>query len=101
MEQNQNRIQNFVENVAHFYGNHMDDIYWIKFYEQDGSVECLCQSGRKKCPPEKKPPCKEYVVKFMEVKRNVQPKTTDFVAAKLKRSVAELERVLKRKGVRI
>ena len=79
----------------------MDDIYWIKFYEQDGSVECMCQSGRKKCPPEKKPSCKEYVVKFMEVKRNVQPKTTDFVAAKLKRSVVELERVLKRKGVRI
>lgn len=81
----------------------MDDIYWIKFYEQDGSVECLCQSGRKKCPPEKKPSCKEYVVKFMEIQRgdNTQPKTNKLVVAKLKRSVVELERVLKRKGVRI
>lgn len=81
----------------------MNDIYWIKFYEQDGSVECLCQSGRKKCLPEKKPPCKEYVVKFMEIQRSgsTQPKTDNLVVAKLNRSVAELERVLKRKGVRI
>lgn len=81
----------------------MDDIYWIKFYEQDGSVECLCQSGRKKCPPESKPSCKEYVVKFMEIQRGgkVQPKTNNSVVAKLNRSVAELEKVLKRKGVRI
>ena len=81
----------------------MDDIYWIKFYEQDGSVECLCQSGRKKCPAESEPSCKEYVVKFMEIQRGgkVQPKTNNSVVAKLNRSVAELEKVLKRKGVRI
>lgn len=79
----------------------MDDIYWIKFNKQDGTVECMCQTGRKLCPPEKKPSCKEYVVKFMEVKRNAQREAADLVDSKLKRSVAELERVLKRKGIRI
>ena len=81
----------------------MNDIYWIKFHEQDGHVECICLPGRKKCPPETKPSCKEYVAKFTEIKRttNVQHKPASLITAKIERSVAELERVLKRKGVRI
>ena len=81
----------------------MTDIYWIKFHEQDGAVECFCLPGRKKCPAEKKPPCKEYVVKFSEVRRidDIQLETSVVSNKKLKRSVAELEKVLKKKGVRI
>ena len=33
-------------------------------------VVCFCDEGRKKCVKEEKPGCKEYVVKFIEVKRN-------------------------------
>ena len=103
MVQNLNRHLSSAENVGRFYVNHMTDIYWIKFYEQDGTIECWCPTGRKICPAEKKPSCKEYVVKFTEIQRSssLQPKTSNPVADKLKRSVAELERVLKRKGVRI
>lgn len=41
---------------------------WVKFNDLD--VECFCYCNRKECPPESKPECKEYVVKFIEIERN-------------------------------
>lgn len=46
----------------------MIDKFWIKFDELD--IECFCREGAKKCPPEKKPVCKQYVVKFIEIERS-------------------------------
>ena len=40
---------------------------WVKFNELD--VECFCYCNRKECPPESKPKCKEYIVKFIEIER--------------------------------
>ena len=45
----------------------MIDRYWVKF-DENGIVDCMC-NDRRQCPPEKKPDCKEYVVKFIEVER--------------------------------
>jgi hypothetical protein len=41
---------------------------WVKFDELD--IECFCEADNKKCLPEEKPTCKEYVVKFIEIKRD-------------------------------
>jgi len=40
---------------------------WVKFNEMD--IDCFCSENRKKCPPESKPTCKEYVVKLTEIER--------------------------------
>ena len=41
------------------------DKMWVKFDELD--VECWCNVGRKQCPDEKKPECKLYLVRFIEI----------------------------------
>jgi hypothetical protein len=41
---------------------------WVKFDELD--IECFCETHNKKCSSEEKPACKEYVVKFIEIKRD-------------------------------
>ena len=46
----------------------MDKKLWVKFDELE--IECFCDSGRKDCPPEAKPKCKEYVVRFIEIERS-------------------------------
>ena len=99
---NLNRLPSFVESAELFWVKHMTDIYWIKFYEQDGTVECFCLPGRKKCPVEKKPLCKEYVVKFTKIQRNsIQEEADNLMNVKLKRSVVELEKVLRRRGIKL
>lgn len=45
-----------------------DKKLWIKFDELD--IECFCESGDKDCPPEAKPKCREYVVRFIEIERS-------------------------------
>lgn len=41
---------------------------WTKFDDTD--IECFCE--RKKCAPESKPECKEYIVKFIEIERSAE-----------------------------
>ena len=42
---------------------------WVKF-DSDLDIECFCDYNRKRCPVEKRPECKEYVVKFIEIERS-------------------------------
>lgn len=42
---------------------------WVKF-DNNLDIECICDYNRKRCPAEKKPECKEYVVKFIEIERS-------------------------------
>lgn len=41
---------------------------WAKFDGLD--IECFCEEENKKCSLKDKPECKEYVVKFIEIKRD-------------------------------
>lgn len=45
-----------------------DKKLWVKFDEM--YIECFCEEGDKDCPPEAKPKCKEYVVRFIEIERS-------------------------------
>lgn len=74
------------------------DTYWVLFKEDD--VECMCK-GRKKCPKEKKPQCKEYVVKFIEVDRTAEEAGKE-LKKKIKISISELEKSFKKiKGFKL
>jgi hypothetical protein len=78
---------------------------WVKF---DGMiVECFCEEGRKKCVKEEKPACKEYVVKFIEIKRDTtaeqikevmtrEQKAMKDIVAKVKKYDSELKRSIKK-----
>ena len=67
---------------------------WVKFKDLD--VECFCDEGRKKCTPEKKPECKEYVVKFIHIERSkaevMAKEKRDELTKKLKKVKTELEK---------
>lgn len=73
-----------------------DKKLWLKFDGLD--IECFCDSGRKYCPPESKPKCKEYVVKFIEIERSGNKDkvkaikdATKIVEDKLKRQLKKFE----------
>jgi len=71
----------------------LSDIYWVKF--DDGDVECFCIKNRKKCPKEKKPICKEYVLKFIEVEREPLEELKGPINH-LKRKMTEVEKSIKK-----
>lgn len=61
---------------------------WVKFDEMD--VECLCEESRKKCVKEEKPECKEYVVKFIEIKRNITAEKIQEVMTREQQAMKEI-----------
>lgn len=65
------------------------DIYWVKF--EDGEIDCFCRQDRKKCPAEKIPLCKEYVLKFIKVERNIEDIMQEPMA-QLKKKMTELQK---------
>lgn len=73
---------------------------WIKF--DDTEIECFCE--RKKCPPESKPECKEFVVKFIEIERSKEVEeridaikdATERLEDRLKREAERYETELKK-----
>ena len=74
----------------------MIDHYWILF-DIDENIECFCRDN-KKCLPELKPKCKEYIVKFIEVDRTVNNaiKDIDLSVNTIQRKIkTELEKSLK------
>ena len=78
---------------------------WVKFDGLD--VECFCEENRKKCVKEEEPKCKEYVVKFVEIKRDItterateiltrEQKAVKNIIEKIKRYDSELKRNIKK-----
>jgi hypothetical protein len=78
---------------------------WVKFDEM--AVVCFCEEGRKKCVKEEKPECKEYVVKFIEVKREAtveqitevmtrEQKAMKEIIAKIKKHDSELKKSIRK-----
>ena len=67
---------------------------WVKF--NDLELECFCEEGRKKCPSEKKPECKEYIVKFIPIERSkaevMAKERKEELTKKLKKFKTELEK---------
>lgn len=61
---------------------------WVKFDEM--AVVCFCEENRKKCTKEEKPECKEYVVKFVEIKRDNTERDIKLVLTKEARAMKEL-----------
>ena len=71
------------------------------------NVECFCEENRKKCVKEEKPECKEYVVKFIEVKRDStvqqiqevmtrEQKAMKEILAKVKKYDSELKKSIRK-----
>jgi len=64
---------------------------WVKFDELE--IECWCSKERKKCPKEKKPECKLYLVKFIEImdeaKHDDRMKIIRETATKLERDIVK------------
>lgn len=75
----------------------MDDIYWINFSTNTGSVVCLCKDNIP-CKKDVKRECKEYLLNFTEIQRKANNKfNVDKVAInKLKRARTELEKNLRK-----
>lgn len=75
----------------------MDDIYWVNFSTDDGSVVCLCKDNIP-CKKDIKRDCKEYLLAFTEIHRKANDKFNVDKAAitKLKRARTELERNLRK-----
>lgn len=78
---------------------------WVKFDGMD--VACFCEDARKKCVKEEKPECKEYVVKFIEIKRDTtveqikevmtrEQKTMKEIVAKIKKYDSEFKKSIKK-----
>ena len=77
---------------------------WVKF---DGmEVACFCEE-RKKCVKDEKPACEEYVVKFIEIKRDTtaeqikevftrEQKVMKDIVAKVKKYDSELKKSIKK-----
>lgn len=71
----------------------LNDIYWIKFKE--GEIACICSQNSKKCIGVRHPLCKEYVLKFIEVKRDNLEEIQEPIR-QLKRKMTELQKSIKR-----
>ena len=78
---------------------------WVKFDGMD--VACFCEEDRKKCVKEEKPECKEYVVKFIEIKRDTtaeqikevmtrEQKAMKKIVAKVKKYDSELKKSIRK-----
>ncbi len=78
---------------------------WAEFDELN--IKCFCEENRKKCVKEEKPECKEYVVKFIEVKRNEtveqikevmtrEQKAMKDILAKIKKHDTELKKSIRK-----
>jgi len=78
---------------------------WVKFDEMN--VACFCEEDRKKCVKEEKPECKEYVVKFIEVKRDAtveqikevmtrEQKAMKDIVGKIKKYDSELKKSIRK-----
>jgi len=78
---------------------------WVKFDGMD--ISCFCEEDGKKCTKEEKPKCKEYVVKFIEVKRDIteqqikevmtrEQKAMKDILAKIKRYDTELKKSIRK-----
>lgn len=75
---------------------------WIKF--DDLEVDCFCEECDKKCPLEKKPECKLYLAKFIEIERPKQFKercktlkdTTKILEERIKRETKKFETQLQK-----
>jgi hypothetical protein len=66
---------------------------WVKFDDMD--INCFCEENNKKCAAIEEPICKEYVVKFTEIKRADECIKIDL--SKEKRAFSDLSRQLNRK----
>lgn len=62
---------------------------WVKFSDLD--MECFCYCNRKKCPPESKPECKEYVVKFIEIEREPLEEKSKVILDEIGKSERKIE----------
>lgn len=68
---------------------------WVKFDNFD--IVCFCEENRKECPPESKPDCKEYIVKFIEIKRSKEAEENiDAIKDVTKRLEAQVKREKKK-----
>lgn len=65
---------------------------WIKFNE-NLDIECFCEENRKKCPPEQRSACREYIVKFIEIER---PKEYEERINNIKDATQQLEARIKK-----
>lgn len=79
---------------------------WVKFDDMD--FECFCE-GNKQCSVHEKPGCKEYVVKFTEIKRKIKEVRVDLskeekvllnLTKQLGRKTTELTKSIKKFKVR-
>ncbi len=66
---------------------------WVKFDEME--IECWCEENRKQCSAQEKPECKEYVVKFTEIKRTIKDVKINLSAEE--KALLNLTKQLKRK----
>lgn len=65
---------------------------WVKFNDMD--IECFCE-GNKQCSVHEKPECKEYVVKFTEIKRKIKDIKIDL--SKEEKALSDLTKQLGKK----
>lgn len=63
---------------------------WVKFEDMD--VTCVCEEHRRKCKDKE---CKEYVVKFTEIKRAERNEELDRLEKDLVRDGKLIEKVTK------
>lgn len=74
---------------------------WVKFNEY-AEIECWCK--RKKCLPEQKPTCKEYIVRLIEIERSKEVEeridaiqdATKQLEARIKKETKKFETQLQR-----
>lgn len=74
---------------------------WVKFDGMD--IECFCETN-KQCSAHEEPGCKEYVVKFIEIKRKVKKVGVKEVhpgVAREEQLIKKLTKDIKRQGIEL